>query len=140
MSKLKELILFENEQQLYQLEGNAYTDSPNPLVKLISSLIRLIWLIFGVKLRTYIVVTDRRIIRIDKKTIFWGLIPKDTVVTTLNKRNILSVGYAQAIRWFFFKTVYFSLEGMTEKLNITYKGSLKEIADIALKVSELVSE
>lgn len=140
MSKLKEVVLFEGEESLYEIKGNAYTDSPNPLVKLIVSLLRIIWIILGVKLKTYIVVTNKRVIRVDKKTILWGIIPKDTVVSTLNKKTILSVGYAKAVRWLLFKTIYFKLENMTEQVNITYKGKIKDIADITLKISELVSE
>lgn len=140
MSKLKELVLLENEENLYQIEGNAYTDSPNPLIKLIASILRLFWIILGIKLKTYIVVTNKRIIRVDKKTIFWGMIPKDTIVSTLNKKTIQSVGYSKAVRWLFFKTVYFRLENMTENILITYKGSVNDVSDMVLKISELVSE
>ncbi|MBE9467905.1 MAG: hypothetical protein IMY72_06220 [Bacteroidetes bacterium] len=140
MSKLKEVILLENEETLYQIEGNAYTDSPNPLVKLMTSLFRLFWIILGIKLKTYIVVTNRRIIRVDKKTILWGIIPSDTTVSTLNKRTIQSVGYAKAVRWLFFKTIYFKLENMTENISITYKGSMDEVSNIVQKISEIVSE
>jgi len=140
MSILKEVILFDNEEILYKIKGNAYTDSPNPLVKLIVSLLRIIWIIIGVKLKTYIVVTNKRVIRVDKKTILWGLIPKDTVVSTLNKKTIQTVGYAKSVRWLFFKTIYFKLENMTEMINITYKGKIKDLAEMTHKVSELVSE
>jgi len=140
MKKLKEIILIDNEEKLYQIEGNAYNDSPNPLIKLMNSIFRIFWLIFGIKLITYIVVTNKRIIRVDKKTILWGIIPSDTSVSTLNKRTIQSVGYAKAVRWLFFKTIYFRLENMTENISITYKGSLNEVSDIAHKISELVSE
>jgi len=140
MSKLKEVILLENEENLYQIEGNAYTDSPNPLVKLITSIFRIIWIILGIKLKTYIVVTNRRIIRVDKKTILWGIIPSDTVVSTLNKRTIQSVGYSKAVRWLFFKTIYFKLENMTENILITYKGSMSDVSNIVQQISEIVSE
>lgn len=140
MSKLKELVLLENEEVLYQVEGNAYTDSPNPLIKLITSLFRIIWMILGIKLITYIVVTNRRLIRIDKKTILWGMIPSDINVSTLNKKTIQSVGYSKAVRWLFFKTIYFELRNMTEIVRITYKGSLDDVADIVLKISEILSE
>ena len=140
MSKLKEVVLLENEETLYQIQGNAYTDSANPLIKLITSIFRIIYIILGVRLKTYIVVTNRRIIRVDKKTVLWGIIPSDTVVSTLNKRTIQSVGYAKAVRWLFFKTIYFKLENMTENITITYKGSMDEVANIVQKISEIVSE
>ena len=140
MKKLKEIVLIDNEEKLYQIEGNAYTDSANPLTKLIIAIFRIIWLILGIKLKTYLVVTNRRIIKVDKKTILWGIIPSDTIVSTLNKRTIQSVGYAKAVRWLFFKTINFRLENMTENFSITYKGSLDEVSDMVHKISELVSE
>jgi hypothetical protein len=138
--EIKEIMLFEGEEIKCQLEGNAYTDSPNPLTKLITSIFRLFWIILGIKLITFIVITNKRIIQVDKRTILWGIIPSDTSVLTLNKRTIQSVGYAKAVRWFFFKTIYFSMSNMVSTTKITYKGSLDEVAEIVKSVSELVSK
>ncbi len=85
-------------------------------------------------------ITNKRIIQVDKRTILWGIIPSDTSVLTLNKRTIQSVGYAKAVRWFFFKTIYFSMSNMVSTTKITYKGSLDEVAEIVKSVSELVSK
>ena len=138
-ANLKEIVLFDSETISCQVEGNAYTSSPDPLQKLIASIFRLFYIVLGIKLRTYIVITNLRIIRVDKRTILWGIIPSDTSVITLNKRSIQSVGYQKAVRWFFIKTIYFSMANMTETTKITYKGSLDEISEIVKKVSELVS-
>ncbi|MCK4311398.1 MAG: hypothetical protein KAW88_01540 [Candidatus Cloacimonetes bacterium] len=138
--ELKEVVLFDGEEISCQLEGNAYTSSPNPLVKLMTSIFRIFWIILGIKLKTYIIITNLRIIQVDKKTILWGIIPSDTAVTTLNKRTIQSVGYTKAVRWLFFKTIYFSMSNMVATTNITYKGSLSDISEIVQKVSELVSK
>ncbi len=140
MKNLKEIVLLENEEKLYQIEGNAYTDSANPLTKLLIGIFRIFWIILGIKQKTHIVITNRRIIKVDKKTVLWGIIPSDTIVSTLNKRTIQTVGYAKAVRWLFFKTIYFRLENMTENISITYKGSLDDVSSIVYKISELVSE
>ncbi|MEA3497285.1 MAG: hypothetical protein U9R42_14755 [Bacteroidota bacterium] len=140
MSKLKEVILLENEEVLYQIEGNAYTDSPNPLVKLMTSIFRIFWIILGIKLKTHIVVTNRRIIQVNKRTILWGIIPSDTGVYNLNKKTIQSVGYEKLVRWLFFKTIYFTLINMNAGIKITYKGSINDVSNIAQKISEMVSE
>ena len=42
MPRLKELILLDGEEILFELEGNAYTMSPNPIIKLIVSILRYI--------------------------------------------------------------------------------------------------
>lgn len=138
MAQLDELILFDDEEISFQLEGNAYTESPNPILKLIASIIRLIGLLLGWSLRTYIVITNKRIIRIDKEMIFW-VIPRNIVVLTLTKSSVKEVGYAQARRWLFIKTLYFKMQTYTENTSIAYKGSLKEINDIVTKVAKLIS-
>ena len=139
MAQLKELMLLEGEEVTFQLEGNAYTESANPIIKLSAAIFRLIGKIFGWSLRTYIVITNKRIVRIDKEKLFW-VIPRNTVVLTLPKSSIREIGYAQAVRWLFIKTLYFRMETFTEKTMIAYKGSLKEINDIVSKVAKLITD
>ena len=129
MTNLKELILLDGENILFQLEGNAYTESPNPIVKAIAAILRAFGKLFGWSLRTYIVITNKRILRVDKEKIFWA-IPRNTIVLTLPKTAIREVGYEQAIRLLFFKTLYFRFETFTEKTKIAYSGSLDEINDL----------
>lgn len=129
MATIKEFILLEGETILTQIEGDAFNDSPNPIAKLIGAVMRIIYMILGVKLRTYIIATDKRIVQIEKKTILWGLLPGDTSVFTLNKRNIQSVGYMTAVSWFVFKAHYFVIANMGGLLKITYKGSANELAN-----------
>ena len=139
MTNLKELILLDGENILFQLEGNAYTESPNPLVKAIAAIFRAFGKLFGWSLRTYIVITNKRILRVDKEKIFWA-IPRNTTVLTLPKTAIREVGYEQAIRLLFFKTLYFRFETFTEKTKIAYSGSLDEINDLVSKVTEMIAD
>lgn len=138
--QLKELVLFEGEKVLYQIEGNAYSDSSNPIAQGIAALFKIFWLIFGIKLKTYLIATDKRIIQVDKKTILWGMMTGNVAVTTLNKKTILSVGYQHVVAWFFFKTSYFVLANMTSIIHITYKGNRDELSNIVAEFSRLVSE
>lgn len=128
MATIKEFILLENEVILAQIEGDAFNDSPNPIAKLIGAVMRIIYMILGIKLRTYIIATNQRIVQIEKKTRFWGLLSGDTCVYTLNKKSIQYVGYATAVSWLFFKAHYFVIANMTGVLNITYRGSGADLA------------
>ena len=65
MNLPKEIILLDGENVIDMLEGNAVTDSPNPLVKLISFIIGIFALLMGVRLKTVIVLTDKRLIRMN---------------------------------------------------------------------------
>lgn len=136
----KELILMTDETIVSQITGNAYTDSPNPLIKLLSAIFRIFWIILGIKLTTYIIATNKRIVQIDKKTILWGIIPSDTLVRTLNKNTIQSVGYSYVVRWFFFRTSYFDIQNMTESIHVTYDGPRDELSKIVAELSELVAK
>ncbi len=138
--QLKELVLFEGEEVLYQIEGNAYTSSNNPLERLMASISMFIMQIFGVKLKTHLVATNKRVIQVDKKTILWGMMTGNVVVTTLNKKTIQSVGYQHIVRWFFFKTSYFALANMSSLVLITYKGKRDELGNIVAEFSRLVLE
>ena len=138
--QLKELVLFEGEKVLYQVEGNAYSSSSNPLDQLIAGIFKIFWVIFGVKLKTYMIATDKRIIQVDKKTILWGMITGNVSVITLNKRTIQSVGYQHVVRWFFWKTSYFALANINSLVHITYKGNRDELGNIVAEFSRLVSE
>ncbi len=138
--QLKELVLFEGEEVLYQIEGNAYTSSNNPIEKLMAAIVKLFWMIFGVKLKTHIVATNKRVIQIDKKTILWGMMTGDVSVITLNKATIQSVGYRHVVRWFFIKTSYFALVNTMSRLDITYKGKKDELGTLVAEFSRLVLE
>ncbi len=138
--QLKELVLFDGEKVLYQVEGNAWSSSSNPLEQLIAGFFKIFWVIFGVKLTTYIIATDKRIIQVDKKTILWGMMTGNVAVITLNKKSVQSVGYQHVVSWFFWKTSYFVLANITSVIHITYKGNRDELGNIVAEFSRLVSE
>ena len=140
MRQIKEFSPLSGESVLTQIEGNAWSDSPNPIARLITSFFRLIWAILGVKLRTYIIVTDMRIVQVDKKTILWGLLPGAVNVLTLNKSTIQSVGYAMASSWFIFRKYYFLLANMSGVLRLTYKGDSKELIEACRILDSVVAQ
>ncbi len=139
MNDFKELTLLENEKVLLKIEGNAYTTSPNPLVRFFTAIFRFFAMIFGYKLKTYLIITNKRIVKIDKETVLY-FIPRNVVVNTLTKNSIREVGYSQTRRWLFFKSLYFHLQSYTENINILYKGSLKDLNNLVYSVVKFISE
>lgn len=140
MKTLKEFKELEGENVLEQIEGDAYNDSPNPFVRLINGIFRIFLLILGVKLRTYIIITNLRIVQVTKKTVLWGILPGDTEVVTLNKKSIQSVGYSMATSFFIFKKFYFLLTNASGVVRITYNGKLADLENACAKIDKLVSE
>jgi len=136
---VKEVILKDGEKTLFQIEGNAYTESPNPIVKLLAAIVRVIGKLFGWSMKTYIVVTNKRIIRVDKEKILW-VIPKNIIVLTLPKNSIREIGYAQTVRFLIFKTLYFRLQTHSENTSISYNGTVEELNKIITQVTDLVIE
>ena len=114
-------ILFPGEKKLFEISGNAYTLSSNPLQKFISSIFAIIMKIFGLSLKTFIIVTNSRVIRVDKRKTFW-IIPRSTSVMTISKGSIFQIGYQQEVRWFIFKTTYFVVQTVNSSTLIAYKG------------------
>ena len=139
MPQLKEFQLLEGEQIIEQLEGNAYNDSPNPFVQLFMFFVKIFWLILGIRLRSYLIITNLRIVKVDKKTLLWGMLQGDTVVLTLNKRSIQSTGYAMATSWLIFKKYYFILENTSGTVKITYDGDKEKLATVCNHVDKMVS-
>ncbi len=138
MKTIKEFILLENENILAQIEGDAFNTSPNPIAKCFGAAARFISSIFGMKLRTYIIATNQRIVKIEKTTLFWGLLKSDISVHTLNKRNIQSVGYMTSFSWFVFKTHYFVISNMGSSVMVAYNGSGAELAQHCTVFDEII--
>lgn len=140
MNTLKEFVALPGENVLEMIEGNAYNDSPNPFTRLFMFFVKIFMMIFGVTLRTYLVITNMRIVKVEKKTILWGILPGSTDVMTINKRTVRAVGYAMDSSWFIFRKYYFQLDNGSETLRVTYKGSLDQLANICATIDKIVTE
>lgn len=138
--KLKEFSLLEGERVLTHIEGNAYNDSPNPITQFIMFFVKIVWMIFGVKWRTYFIATNMRIVQVEKKSILWGLLPGELKVLTLNKAAIQYVGYEMASSWFIFRKYYFLAANASGLLRITYKGKSDELNNTCKIIDEVVTQ
>jgi len=136
----KEFSPLEGESVLTQIEGNAWNSSPNPLASLMASIVKFMNAIFGVKRRTYIIVTNLRIVQVEKKTILWGILPGAVDVLTLNKATIQAVGYAMASSWFIFRKWYFVLANMSGTLKITYDGNKDKLIESCTILDNIVAQ
>jgi len=136
----KEFSPLNGESVLTQIEGNAWNSSPNPLVSLMTSITKFISAIFGVKRSTYIIVTNLRIVQVEKKTILWGILPGAVDVLTLNKATIQSVGYSMRSSWFIFRKWYFILANMSGALLLTYKGDKDKLIESCAILDKVVAQ
>jgi hypothetical protein len=130
MSNLKEIILMDGEQITFNIEGDAYNDSPNPIAKLFGKITKLLGKFIGMSKRVYIVKTNMRMLMVEKAVMFW-VIPTDTVVSTLSYSAIDTLGYAQVKAWLVFSSQYFQL-ALRNGINyrIKYAGSVNELSSV----------
>ena len=140
MTNIKEFTPLNGETVLTQIEGNAWNDNPNPITQLFAGVLKLFWTILGIKLCTYIIVTNLRVVQVDKKTILWGILPGAVTVLTLNKSTIQSVGYAMASSWFIFRKYYFVLANMSGVLRLTYKGDKNRLIEACSIIDNVVTQ
>jgi len=140
VSKIKEFVALDGENILTQIEGDAWNSSPNPIAQLMAVVFKKLSAILGVKLRTYIIVTNMRIVQIDKKTFFWGLLPGSVQVLTLNKATVQTVGYEMASSWFIFRKYYFLLKNMSGEVRITYKGKTDDLVQACRIIDKAISQ
>ena len=133
----KFISIFEDEEIIKEVEGNAYNQDANPLARLIGSLIRIISIILGFRMKTHIVITNKRIIRIDFKKVLW-FINKGVKVTSMTPRSIGSVGYSNERVYLIFKSRFFILNTTTEQVYIKFKGNDKLLQDTVNQVSGLL--
>ena len=139
LKEVKELTLLEGETLVDGVQGDAWNDSPNPIARLISAIAKILWLILGIRLRTYVVVTNLRIVQIERKTILWGLLKGNFLVLTLNRNSISSVGYGMQSSWFISRKYYFALANASGLTKITYKGSKEQLAQFCSNLDKLIA-
>ena len=141
MKDLKEISLFEGEQIIHRIEGDAYNNDPNPVMKAIGKVLGVVHKVLGISQKVYFVQTTHRYLLVEKGMVLWKF-PRDTRCTSLSKGSIESVGYTQARRWIVFKSLFFNLSlksGMGKEIKFT--GKLPELVNIANSVdSSLFSE
>jgi len=70
MSDLKEVMLINGEQILHKLQGDAYNQDPNPLMKVFGKIKGVFCKIFGISQKMYLVQTSHRFLLVDKGMIF----------------------------------------------------------------------
>jgi hypothetical protein len=122
MIKIKEFTPLPGENVLTQINGTM-SGNPNPFIQLLMFFVKIIRVIFGVIIRISVIVTDKRIVTIEKQTVLWGIWGKSVQVSTWSKTNILSVGHSTERTWIFFRKHLFTLVNASEIFRIIYKGS-----------------
>lgn len=72
MSKLRSGVILEDDEKLVaEIEAELWAASSNPIARFIGAIIKVIYLILGMKKEGYIVLTDKRVIEVVSQKACW---------------------------------------------------------------------
>ena len=108
VSKNVDKFLKEGEQVVANLKGNSYTNSSNPMVRLVMAMVRIISAIMGSPTRTSVVCTNKRLILETTQKILW-VFDYSSEITAVAPRGVMQVGYSFKRSWYIFRNHYLTL-------------------------------
>jgi len=120
-----------DEVETCKLRGNAYTNSSNPIVRIVMFFVAIISFLIGSARRVLVVVTSERVIVVENKKLLW-FFDAGVRVRTFYPRGIIINGYEMKRMFLIFKTHYLSMStGGAEELFSSRDGKDKTYEMIA---------
>lgn len=139
MNLSKYMNLTEGEELRQEIEGDAYNLDSNPIARLIGTITRVVSIILGFRKKAHIIVTNKRIIRIDFEKIFW-FINKGVTATSMTPRSINNVGYSNVRSFLIFKTRYFMIGTSGGDTLIKFQGNDKSLFEAVDNVNNTLEK
>ena len=123
VSKNVEKFRKDGEEVVSNLKGNSYTNSSNPLVRIIMAVIRIISAITGSPTSTSVVCTNKRLILETTQKILW-VFDYSSEIRAIAPRGVMQVGYNFQRSWYIFKNHYLTLvlSGTPQELVLSKDG------------------
>ncbi len=139
MNLSKYMNLTEGEESVQEVEGDAYNSDSNPIARMIGTIIRIISIILGFRKKTHIIVTNKRVIRIDFEKILW-VINKGVSAISMTPRSINNVGYSNIRTFLIFKTRYFMMGTSGGDTFIKFQGNDKSLFEAVDNVNNTLEK
>ncbi len=130
MADLKSgIILNADEKLVMELEAELWAESNNIFARLIGTIRRIIALIFGFKKKSFVVITDKRVVEVSQDKACW-VFNLGKTVTYLLPSSVKEVGYLKqgSFCGCFCQSYYLYYEAFTQRRSILL--SLDEEADV----------
>ena len=123
VSKNVEKFLKDGEEVVSNLKGNSYTNSSNPLIRIVMAVIRIIMAILGSPTSTSVVCTNKRLILETTQKILW-VFDYSSEIRAIAPRGVMQVGYSFQRSWYIFKNHYLTLvlSGTPQELVLSKDG------------------
>ena len=117
------IILNENENLVMELEAELWATSSNPIARLFGFLLKLLYFLFGIRRKGYVVITDQRVVEVTATKACWVFnVGKRT--TYLLPASIKEVGYLKEGTFLgcFCQAYTLYYEGWTQRTSVLLKG------------------
>ena len=124
MNKLKSgVILNESEKLVVELEAELWASSSNPIAKFIGACWRIISLIFGIKKKGFVVVTNKRIIEVRQDIACWVFNTAKEIKYVLPS-SVKEVGYIKEGTFLgcFCQAYHLYYDAFTQRTSVQLKG------------------
>lgn len=137
----KYMPLADGEVVLESIEGNAYTLSSNPLLRLLAVIERIVSVLLGSPRKVHIFVTETRVISIETRKVLW-VFDGSVSARSYTPRSIKQIGYSLQRVLLVFKSHFLEFEsGSTAYLVKSKQGKpkvdavIKEIVSLSERVT-----
>ncbi|MGN0188109.1 MAG: hypothetical protein ACI395_01210 [Candidatus Cryptobacteroides sp.] len=124
MANLKSgVVLTNGEELVVEMEAELWASSSNPISRIFGEIYRIIGLIFGIKKKGYVVVTNKRVIEIRQNIACWVFNTGKNVKYVLPS-SVKEVGYIKTGTFFgcFCQAFELYYDAFTQRTSIQLKG------------------
>jgi hypothetical protein len=126
MSTLKSgIALADNEKLVMELEAELWATDPNPIMRVVQTIFKVIAKILGTKVKGFVVITDKRVIEVETKIVCFAF-TAGRAVRYILPRSIMDVGYTRQGTFLgcFCPMYYLYYKSITGRINeVLLKGS-----------------
>ena len=113
--------LAENENLVMEIEAELWATSSNPIAQALGSIRRILALIFGFKAKSFLVITDKRVIEVRTYIRCWCITTGREVKYVLPS-SVKEIGYTRAATCCCFCPVYFLYyDSFTQRTRVQLK-------------------
>jgi hypothetical protein len=136
MASKDHIQLNDGEQELCRLDGNAYTISFNPLVRIIMFFVKIIQFLSGSISKILVITTSERVVLVKTQKMLW-IFDQSITSTTVFPRGIVKIGYSMQRSFIFFKTHYLTMTSGGKSEIFSSKNGKKRVEEMIKEIKSL---
>ncbi len=131
--------LREDENDLASIEGDAYNQSANVIMRMLGFIIRIMAFLTGSSKRIYLTVTNNRIITVEVNKMLW-FIDGTVRSRSYTPRSVSATGYELARSLIVFKTHYLLFSSGSESYLIKSRGGQPKVMELVSEITALAEK